>query len=59
MRCAGRLACMGEVRNAYKIFVPKSEGMRTLWRSRRMLEYNIKINVKEMESADMDWNNLA
>jgi hypothetical protein len=50
---------MGEVRNAYKIFVPKSEGMRTLWRSRRMLEYNIKINVKEMESADMDWNNLA
>jgi hypothetical protein len=32
MRWAGRVSCMGEVRNAYKIFIGKPEGKRPLGR---------------------------
>jgi hypothetical protein len=35
MRWAGGVACMGEKRNAYRIFVGKPEGKRLLGRPRR------------------------
>jgi hypothetical protein len=38
MRWAGRVACMGEKRNAYRILVGKPEGKRPLGRSRRRWE---------------------
>jgi len=42
------VACMGEMRNVYKIFIGKSEGRRTLGRPRHEWENNIKINHKEI-----------
>jgi hypothetical protein len=47
MRCTGIVACMEEMRNAYKASVKKSEGMRTLYGiPQYKLEDNIKINSK-------------
>jgi hypothetical protein len=48
VRRVGHVARMGEKRNAYRIFVGKSEGMRPLGRPRRRWENNIK----------MDWIDL-
>jgi hypothetical protein len=42
MRWAGQAARMGEMRNAYRILVGKSEGNRPLGRSKPRWEYNIK-----------------
>jgi hypothetical protein len=42
MRRAGRVARMGEMRNACNILVGKSEGKRPLGRRRRSWENNIK-----------------
>jgi hypothetical protein len=41
MRWRGRVARMGEMRNAYIILVGKPEGKRPLGRPRRRWEYNI------------------
>jgi hypothetical protein len=41
------LACMEEVRNAYRIFVGKPEGKRPLGRLRRRWEDNIKMELRE------------
>jgi hypothetical protein len=46
MKLAGHVTCMGEMRNAYKIFVWENEGKRPLGRSRRRWEDNIKIDHK-------------
>jgi hypothetical protein len=45
---AGRAACMGEMRSAYKILVGKSEGKRPRGRPRRKWEDDIRIDVKEV-----------
>jgi hypothetical protein len=39
---------MGEIRNAYNIFVGKPEGKRPLGRPRRRWEDNIRMNLKEI-----------
>jgi hypothetical protein len=39
---------MGEMRNVYNILGGKSGGKRTVGRSRRILEDNIKTNFKEL-----------
>jgi hypothetical protein len=49
MRWTGHVARMGEKENAYRILVGKSEGNRTLGRTRRRLVDNIKIDLKEIE----------
>jgi hypothetical protein len=46
MRWAGHVARMGEKRNAYMILVGKTEGKRSLGRSRRRWVNNIKIDLK-------------
>jgi hypothetical protein len=38
---------MGEMRNAYNIFVEKSEGKRLLGRHRHRWEDNIRMDVRE------------
>jgi hypothetical protein len=48
MRCAGLLACMGELRNAYKVVLGDSGGKRSLGRCRRRWEGNIKIGRMEI-----------
>jgi len=41
--------------NPYKILVGRPEGKKTLRRPRRRWEYNIKINLNEIECGSMDW----
>jgi hypothetical protein len=59
MRRAGHVERMREKRNAYKIFVGKSEGKRPLGRPRCMLVNNIKMDLREIEWGSMDWIVLA
>jgi hypothetical protein len=48
MRWVGRVARMGEKRNAYIISVRRPEGKRGLGRPRRKLGDNIKMDVREL-----------
>jgi transcription termination factor 2 len=59
MRWAGQVACMGEKRNSYRIFVGETEGKRPLGRPRRRWKDNIKMDLKETGGDGMDWIDLA
>jgi hypothetical protein len=48
MRWAGHVARMGERRGAYRIFVGRAEGRRSLGRHRRGWEDNIKVDMKDV-----------
>jgi hypothetical protein len=48
------LACMGEVRNAYKILVRKPERKRPLRKPRYKSEDNIRMDLKVMGWGVMD-----
>jgi hypothetical protein len=48
MRRVWCVACVGERRNAYKIFVGEPEGIRPLGRTRRRWEDNIGTDVREI-----------
>jgi hypothetical protein len=50
---------MGEMRNVCKILVEKPEGKRILGRTRRCLEYNVKIDLKEIGYEIVDWIQVA
>jgi hypothetical protein len=54
MRLAGHVARMGEKRNAYRIFVGKSEEKRPLGRPRHRWVDNIIIDLREIEWDGMD-----
>jgi hypothetical protein len=56
MRWEGHIACMGEIRNAYKILIGKPEGKGPLRRSSNRWEDNIKMDPKEL---GVDYINLA
>ncbi|KAJ4433430.1 hypothetical protein ANN_15689 [Periplaneta americana] len=58
LRWAGHVARMGECRNAYRMFIVRSEGKRPFGRPRRRWEDNIKMNLREV-GYDRDWINLA
>jgi hypothetical protein len=58
MRWAGHVARMGELRNAHNI-LGKPEGKRTLRRTRRRWEDNIKMDLRETGMKDVDWIHLA
>jgi hypothetical protein len=49
-KCDGmeHVACMGEMRNAYKILVRKSEGKRPFGRPRPRWEDNIRMDLTEI-----------
>jgi hypothetical protein len=59
MKWAGHVACMGEMSNAYKIFIRKPEGKRPVGRPRRSWEDNIRMYLREIEWESGDWMNLA
>jgi hypothetical protein len=54
MRWAGRIACIVEMRNAYKSLVQNVEGKRPLERPRRRLKDDIKMNLKETGLKNVD-----
>jgi hypothetical protein len=49
----------GKKRNAYRILVGNPEGKRPLGRPRRRWVDNIKMDLREMGWASMDWIDLA
>jgi hypothetical protein len=56
MRWAGHVACMGEGRGAYRIFVGRPEGRRPLGRPRCRWEDSIKMDLQEVGwGGGMDW----
>jgi hypothetical protein len=48
----------GEKRNAYRMWIGKSEGKRLLGRPRRRSEDNIKIDLRELGWGIMGWYGL-
>ena len=59
MRLAGYVARMGERRDAYRVFVGKSEGKRPPGIPRRTWEYNNQMALQEVGCGGMDWIELA
>jgi hypothetical protein len=49
---------MGAKRNAYRILVVKPEGKRQFGRPRRRWVDNIKMDLREIGWADIDWTDL-
>jgi len=58
MRWMGHVACMGEMRNAFKILVGKPEGTRPCGRSKHRCEHNIRLDLREIEWENVDWIHL-
>jgi hypothetical protein len=50
---------MGEERSAYNILVGRPEGRRPLGRLRRGWEDNIKMDLREIGFANVDWIHWA
>jgi hypothetical protein len=50
---------MGENRNAYRVFVGKSEGKRPLGRTERRWEGDIKLDLTGIGRGRMYWIDLA
>jgi hypothetical protein len=59
MRWAGHVARMGEKRNTYRLLVGKPEGRRPLGRPRRRWLDNIRMDLVEVRSGDLNWIGLA
>jgi len=59
VRLEGHVERMGEMRNAYNIFVGKPEGKIPLRRPRRRWEDNIRMHVGEIVRGDVDWMHLT
>jgi hypothetical protein len=59
IRWAGHVARAEEKRNACRTLVREPERKRPLGRPRRRWEYNIKIDVREIEWNGMDWFDVA
>jgi len=59
MRLAGHVARMGERRCVYRVLVGKPEGKRSLEKPRRRGDYNIKMDLREVECEVVDWIELA
>jgi hypothetical protein len=59
MRWAGHVVSIGERRGVYRVLVGKPDGKRQLGRPRRRWEDNIKMDLQEVGSGDVDWIELA
>ena len=59
MRWAGHVAHMGEERGAYRVLVGKTEGKRSLGRSRHRWVDNIRLDLQEVGCGYVDWIGLA
>jgi hypothetical protein len=58
LKWAEHVARMGEMKNAYRIFVGKPEGKRPLGIPVRRWEDNIRMDVREIGWEDVDWIRL-
>ena len=58
-RWAGHVARMEESRGVHRVLVGKPEGKRSLRRSRRRWEDNIKMGLQEVGCGGVDWIELA
>jgi hypothetical protein len=56
---AGHVACMGEGRGGYRVFVGRPESKRPLRRPRRRWGDNIKIDLREIGIDGANWIQLA
>jgi hypothetical protein len=54
LRWAGHVA-LGEMRNAYRVFVGKPEGKRSVGTARHEWVDNIKIDLREIRWCGMGW----
>jgi hypothetical protein len=59
MRLTVNFVCMGERRNAYKLFVRKSDSKRQLGRSGSRREDNITMDFREIGLKGVDWMHLV
>jgi len=59
MRWAGHVACMGEERGVYRVWLGKPEGKRPLGRPRRRWVDNIRMGLQEVGCGYTDWIGLA
>jgi hypothetical protein len=59
MRWAGRVACMGEEMNVYRVLMGKPKGKRPLERPRRRWEDGIRMDLRKIFFWSVDWNQLA
>jgi hypothetical protein len=59
MKWIGHIGRMGKKRNTYGVLVRKPERKRTLRKTRCPLEHNIKMDLREIESDNMDWIHLV
>jgi hypothetical protein len=50
---------MGEERNVYRVLIGKPEGKRPLERPRRRWEDRIRMDLREIGWASVDWIQLA
>jgi hypothetical protein len=50
---------MGKMTNSYNVFIRKPEGDRLFGKPRRREKNDIKLNLKEVSSKDVDWIYLA
>jgi len=55
----GACSTMGEKRGVYRVLVGKPEEKRSLGRTRRRCEDNIKLDLQEVECGGMNWIDLA
>jgi len=53
MRLVGHVACMGQIRNVYKILIRKSERKKPLGRPRHRWEDNIRMDCREIGWEDV------
>jgi hypothetical protein len=59
MRWAGHVTRIGVKRNTHRVLVGESEGKSPLGRPRHWRVDDIKMNLREVEWIDMDWNDLV
>jgi hypothetical protein len=59
MRWVGYVACMGEERNVYKVFMGKPEGKRAPGRPRRRWEDEIRMDLRVIGWGSVEWIQLA
>ena len=57
MRWVGHVARMGK--GVYRVLLGKPQGMRPLARPRRRWQVNVRMDLQEVGSGDMDWIKLA
>jgi hypothetical protein len=59
MRWVGPVECIEEMRNAYKVLVGKSDGIRPCRRAKHRWEVIIIMDFREIECEGVDWIQLA